>query len=127
MPEAEASSPGGSHGAGPDYVAEHVGIGQGLRYLTKNGLLVVAEGEVRLLLSPDQLIASAPVSEVEVLSKPKASFGTALSLRVGAETFKVEPEGMSQGLGLFSRKKLRRSQTAVEDFEAALEAARGRA
>jgi hypothetical protein len=121
------SSTGGSWDEEPEYLAEHVGIGRGMRYVTKEGLLVISGGEVLLLLTPDEIIDSAPVSEVEILSKPKASFGTALSLKLRDETYKVEPEGMSQGLGLFSRKRLRRSKAAVEDFESALEAARGRA
>lgn len=121
------SSTGGSRDEEPEYLADHVGIGQGMRYLTKEGQLAISGGEVLLLLTPDQIIVSAPVSEVEILSKPKASFGTALSLKVGDATYKVEPEGMSQGLGMFSRKKLQRSKAAVEDFESALEAARCRA
>jgi len=123
MAEADpTASAGGTGGDQPEYVAEHVGIGRRLRYITTDGLLVVSGGEVLLLKNPDQIIDGAPASEVTIKSM-RISFGTAVRLKLGEETYTVEGEGKFPGQG---GGRWPRARETIKEFETALEAARRR-
>jgi hypothetical protein len=120
MAEADpTASAGGTGGDQPEYVAEHVGIGRRLWWITKDGLLVVSGGELLLLKNPDQIIDGAPASEVTNKSK-RFSFRTAVWLKLGEETYVVDAaaQGRPPGSG--------RPREIIKEFETALEAARRR-
>lgn len=110
-----------------DYGVENVAISIGRRRLTDDGLLILANGDVFLLVAGEEpieerIIAAAPAAEVEV-SKPTIGMGVLMKMTIGETTYLVSPESIERG-AFVTPKKMKRARAAVAEFEAAFESAR---
>ena len=109
----------------PEYEAV-AAFGPGRRYWTMAGTALISGGRLQLVTPEDEqgsarLVVSEPVDEVEVVAKPVWSFGTGLYLRIGDETFTLEPESI-YGHGA-TPGRIRAARRRVREFEQALAAA----
>jgi hypothetical protein len=83
----------------PEYVFDQVQIGKGLKPLAQHGHVVIDRGELTLLGSDQQTIASAPLSSVTA-GKVRFIRGQTLSLTMSGEKYNVSP-GWGDRVGTF--------------------------
>lgn len=110
-----------------DYGVENVAISIGRRRLTDDGLLILTEGNVFLLIAGEEpveerIIDAAPAAEIDV-SKPSIGMGMLLKMAIGDTTYLVSPESIERG-AFVTPKKIKRARAAVAEFETAFDAAR---
>jgi hypothetical protein len=112
----------------PPEFESRAAFGPGRRYWTMDGTALIGAGRLSLVMAAadgdgSRVVVSAPVEQVEVISKPRWSFGTGLYLRVGGREVTLEPEPIY--VNGTSPKRVRRARQRVRDFELALGRARG--
>lgn len=100
-------------------------FGPGRHYWTMNGLAVVDDGRLRLVIpdesgEPANVVVEAPLETVKITSKPWYSFGTGLFLKIGPDEYTVEPDPIYPGGA--SPGKIRRARQAARELQAALAA-----
>jgi hypothetical protein len=108
-----------------DYIAVHAGIAVDRRVITRNGVVIILDGDVILVKAGDgpmlnRVIAAVPIHDVSMVAKAWASLGMAMALRMGDTTYTVRPEAVSHGIRIVTPRGFRRAREAVRVFEAVL-------